>query len=173
MSNDGAFVTKTHRGKLLFLLIPTLIFVAGGIWMTGEIGVSDSRRGLGLEKATLGWISILLFGICAAVFAAMLVQRTPTIAASSEGVAVKWMFGPAYGPILWDEITGIEAGMGRNLRILLDDPQRVQQRLGKRPVLFWRANLKDRLEVPELMIDCGAAAAIDRLNDLRARYLDG
>jgi len=173
VSGDGIFIARARRGKLLLFLILTLGFVTGGIWMTGDTGVSDSRRGMGLDRSTWGWLSIVFFGTCATIFAAMLVQRTPPITESPEGVTVKWMFGPAYGPIRWDEISRVETGVNKNLRILLNHPQRTQQRLGKRPALFWRANLKDSLEIPELMIDRGTPVAIDKLMDLRARYHRG
>ncbi|MEM7188792.1 MAG: STM3941 family protein [Pseudomonadota bacterium] len=141
-----------------------LAFCALGIWLTQLAVGSDDR----LALTIWGCIFAIFFGGLAILSLKLLLLKAPTLVATDEGMKVRWQFGPAYGPIRWDEIDAIEVNSeydGRRLRFCLRDPSLTQRRLGKRWMLFGWSNLNAHLDLPDIQLDRKPAVIAQELCD--------
>lgn len=109
------------------LLLVSLAFVAGGIWMIGQDGVA--RQGYGLSISTWGWIAVIFFGACAIGWALYLVSPGPSCWATHRGIYLKRPFRtPRH--VAWQDISIICETMQQGqsfLSIYLTDDARAAQ----------------------------------------------
>ncbi|MEM0943152.1 MAG: STM3941 family protein, partial [Pseudomonadota bacterium] len=143
-SADPLLVVHPKRWGLLPLAAGSLVFVAIGIWMTGEEGVA--RRGFGLSTAFWGWLCVLFFGFCFAAFATQMLKSSPTLQATGEGLVLNLPFSsPKTVP--WQSITGIEVNRRAGqafLSITLNGEGQEAPKAARRRKITVAANLMSR-----------------------------
>lgn len=119
------FIALTSRWRTALLVICSLCFVAGGIWMAGWFGpVPVSVRSGPFITIFLGWVSILFFGTCAAVLTKAWWTKPERLRINQSGVELA---GWCHGPIPWAEIADVSEWRYRGDRqiiLRLRDPSK-------------------------------------------------
>ncbi|MEM9138479.1 MAG: hypothetical protein AAGB15_01490 [Pseudomonadota bacterium] len=101
-------------------------------------------------------VGVFLGGVC--FLAAVILWANPgrtLLRAGPDGVTVRAMLGKPYGPIPWDHIERFKMGpfpWKTHLYILLRDPKKTQQSLGRRPYFFGTLPLKSPIVVSGLLV---------------------
>ena len=99
------FVAYSSRLRTACLLLGALAFVALGLWMVGVFGSAPtSSRYPALLFPVAGWVSILFFGLAAAMWSRRLFDRKPQLSIGAAGIrSTPW----SDQTIPWSEITEI------------------------------------------------------------------
>jgi hypothetical protein len=114
-------VLQPARARGIFPLVISIAFVAAGVFvlLTGRPG-----------STSVGWMTILFFGGCAAVLVRQLLDARPRIVLNDEGILDRTL---KVGVIRWEDILGAEVATisGQNfLALRLRDESRYTSRLG-------------------------------------------
>ena len=165
-----------NKGRLFLILLLSLAFVAGGIWLWNT---ADEHAGFKHWKAIIGAVlCIAFFGLGVVVFAYKLFDSRPGLILNDEGVHRLGLFGfqPA---IRWEHITHCSITKVKSTRILLIHVNNVEEVLDRlSPFARWSqrlavtqygtphslasTNLKTGIEELKDLIEKGAAAHRDR-----------
>jgi hypothetical protein len=130
-NNDVLARFVPDRGKLVVIFLGLVMFMAAAVYAMIAIGPQQLRAEVGLWRLAL-WAVLIGCPIFAADTLARIIQRTPTVVATGEGMVFRSVLGFS-APIPWREISGFRPViMGKKpyLAIYLDDPVRTFARLG-------------------------------------------
>jgi hypothetical protein len=116
MENDLVSIPLS-KSKIVFSLLASLAFVAGGIWIFGPMA-GDSDRLDPLAAKTIGILSIMFFGATGITAARKLFDNQPGLIINEEGVFDN-SSGVSAGMIPWNDITGFEKFQVMSTKLLL------------------------------------------------------
>jgi len=124
ISEMNDFVAHTSRFRMAILVIVSLAFVAGGVWMTGLLGPPPvSSRSSPEMVMALGWITIAFFGLGAVVIARLWWANNEMLRINPRGIRwLRW----CDQTIPWDQITDITEWRYKSTRSIIlhvRDPQ--------------------------------------------------
>ena len=113
------FVARPAFGHLLMILIASLAFVFGGLWIAGLLGEVPKPG-----KEWVGWLSVMFFGLCAVAIFIRLFDRDDQSKISSFGIYWKqW----SRDTIPWSEIDHVsvwEYKKQKSILLHLRNPER-------------------------------------------------
>jgi hypothetical protein len=93
--NSQQLILRPSKLKIVFMLLLSLLFVAGGI--------------VSLDKdSMMGWVIIIFFGLCALVFILQLLPNTSYLKLTEEGFEVRSLFRS--NMTKWSEVKGFRTG---------------------------------------------------------------
>lgn len=78
---DDRFVARNSLGRIALLLIGSLAFVAGGLWIAGLFGPPPKPG-----REWIGWIAAIFFGLAGFVSASRLFDRDDWLVVDRNGV---------------------------------------------------------------------------------------
>ena len=131
---DPATVVLTgSRSRTALLCLAALAFVVAGLWMAGVLGPAPRvfRGGPRPVLATLGWLSVVVFGLALAFLMHRLVRPRPALVLDAHGFT-DGATAAAVGRVDWSEVTGVAVtgtGQARALVVDVADEQALLQRL--------------------------------------------
>lgn len=113
------FVARPSFVRLLLMLMASLAFVFGGVWMAGFLGEVPKPG-----KEWVGWMSMIFFGVCGVVIFVRLFDRDDQMKISSMGIYCKqW----SRDTIPWSEIAKVsvwEFKKQKSILLHLQNPER-------------------------------------------------
>lgn len=115
------------KGKLVFLLIGSLLFVAGGIWF---INNPSAFKNSGLyyrpnwETIAIGYTSVIFFGLCAITFIYVFFNNKPGLVINTDGIIISPMVSEKI--VKWSDIEKfdiIDIARTRIIMIYIKNPE--------------------------------------------------
>lgn len=99
------FVAYSSRQRTAYLILGSLVFVGLGLWMVGAFGSAPTSAGYpGLLFPIIGWVSILFFGLAAAMWSRRLFDRRAQLSIGAAGIrSAPW----SDQTIPWSEIADV------------------------------------------------------------------
>jgi hypothetical protein len=99
------FIVYPRRGRLALMLLVSLLFIAGLLWLRSKLNESGAAGSLKIWFAVV--LGLPFFGLCAIYLAFRLIVPKPALVATKEGL---WLAGTALSPglVRWDEIAGLQ-----------------------------------------------------------------
>lgn len=114
-----------HRGRLVLLALLSLLFVAGAVWFTAQIGLPslDFTRNRLADEAlrAIGLLATVFFGLCAVALVDLALRPGPGLVIDDEGI-VERTSGMAAGRVRWEEMAAVRLvpGGDRDVVVGLD-----------------------------------------------------
>ena len=80
------FVAYTSRWRTSLLMLGSIAFVTGGVWMSGLIAPPPVSRGSPEMVMLWGWVTIVFFGMCAIVSAKIWWRNSEQLRIGQTGI---------------------------------------------------------------------------------------
>lgn len=161
------FNVKAKKGRLALLGFGALIFVLLGIVFL--VFAPEAEGGEGAVLTVVGAVCILFFGLCLVWYVKRLLDPTPMLTISDEGILDRASYASA-GLIRWEEIKDIQALRMYNqdfLCIFTYDPDLVQNRFSGFKKTLHRMNKglsPAQAHIPLKMLACPPQRLMEEIN---------
>ena len=108
---------RSSPGRSLLLILGSIAFVLGGLWMAGLFGEPPASRRWSPEMVRLiGWVAIIFFGACAILWTRRAFDGDPQLEISGAGIKWKPWSGDT---IPWREIGDVSVWRHRGQRAIV------------------------------------------------------